>query len=38
VIRKFIERSSGESWDEVALKVARIGFWEFEDYPGLKIR
>jgi len=36
LIRKFVERWSGESWSEVAEKVARIGDWEFEDYPGLK--
>lgn len=33
LIRKFVERWSGESWSEVAQKVARIGYWEFEDYP-----
>lgn len=34
VIKKFVERSSGESWQEVAEKIARIGTWEFEDHPG----
>jgi hypothetical protein len=33
LVRKFVERWSGESWHEVAQKVARIGAWEFEDYP-----
>lgn len=32
VLAKFIERCSGDSWQEVAEKVARIGLWEFEDY------
>jgi hypothetical protein len=32
VVTKFIERCSGSSWQEVAQKVARIGYWEFEDY------
>ena len=32
IIRKFVERWSGESWHEVAQKVSRIGYWEFEDY------
>lgn len=27
-----VENVSGETWDEVAAKVARIGHWEFEDY------
>lgn len=32
VLTKFIERCSGDSWQEVAEKVSRIGLWEFEDY------
>lgn len=27
-----VENQSGESWHEVAEKVARMGLWEFEDY------
>ena len=27
-----VETLSGETWHEVAGKVARLGFWEFEDY------
>jgi hypothetical protein len=32
IIVKLIEGCSGNSWQEVAQKVARIGYWEFEDY------
>jgi Immunity protein 8 len=32
IITKHIERFTGDSWKEVAEKVSRIGFWEFEDY------
>ncbi|OLU22201.1 hypothetical protein BVH03_25295 [Pseudomonas sp. PA15(2017)] len=31
-IRKFLLSCVGEDWNEVANKVARLGFWEFEDY------
>lgn len=31
-IVRLIESCSGNSWQEVAQKVARIGYWEFEDY------
>ena len=31
-IRAFCGQCEGESWDEVGSKVARLGFWEFEDY------
>jgi hypothetical protein len=30
-IRHLIESCYGDDWDEVAEKVGRIGFWEFED-------
>lgn len=32
VITRLVERVAGDSWDEVAEKLARIGYWEFEDY------
>jgi hypothetical protein len=36
LLREFIESycnsCRGQSWEEVAVKVARIGHWEFEDY------
>jgi hypothetical protein len=32
IIVKLIESCFGDSWQEVAQKVARIGYWEFEDY------
>jgi hypothetical protein len=35
-IERFIEdrlrRISGETWHDVALKIGRLGYWEFEDY------
>ena len=31
-INDFLKNCSGENWDEVALKVSRLGLWEFEDY------
>jgi immunity protein 8 of polymorphic toxin system len=33
-IEKFSERCTGDSWNEVASKLSRIGYWEFEDYQG----
>jgi hypothetical protein len=27
-----VENLTGETWREVAEKVARLGLWEFEDY------
>lgn len=32
LITRFIDRCTGDSWEEVARKVSRIGYWEFEDY------
>ena len=38
VLRDFIERRvwrcEGPSWPDVTEKLARLGHWEFEDYPG----
>lgn len=31
-IKNLIESCNGADWEEVAEKVSRIGFWEFEDY------
>ena len=31
-IKDFLQLCSGENWNEVAGKVARLGKWEFEDY------
>jgi hypothetical protein len=31
-IRGYCASCQGESWEEVALKVSRLGHWEFEDY------
>jgi hypothetical protein len=28
----FCENCTGDTWEEVALKVSRLGYWEFEDY------
>jgi hypothetical protein len=32
LITKLVQECEGSSWREVAEKVSRIGFWEFEDY------
>jgi hypothetical protein len=32
IIITFVERCSGESWQEVTSKLSRIASWEFEDY------
>ncbi len=29
-----VENTTGDTWHEVADKVARLGYWEFEDYSG----
>jgi hypothetical protein len=34
-LEKYCSRCMGSSWSEVAEKVARIGYWEFEDYKPL---
>lgn len=31
-VRRRVERMEGETWGEVAEKIARLGYWEFEDY------
>ena len=31
-IKKIIESCNGLDWNEVAKKVNRFGYWEFEDY------
>jgi hypothetical protein len=31
-IHEFVGNSSGETWQDVAAKVGRLGRWEFEDY------
>jgi len=31
-LTRFIEHCSGDSWQEVAKKISRIAYWEFEDY------
>ena len=31
-IRELCQTTSGESWGEVARRLARYGYWEFEDY------
>jgi Immunity protein 8 len=33
IITKLIESYEGSTWPEVGAKVARIGYWEFEEYP-----
>jgi hypothetical protein len=31
-LRNYISKCDGNSWDEVANKIGRLGRWEFEDY------
>lgn len=31
-LKRRVEACRGTSWDEVAQQVARLGYWEFEDY------
>lgn len=31
-ITKFLETCTGNTWTEVAEKLGRLGYWEFEDY------
>lgn len=31
-VTDFVNGCSGNSWTEIAQKVARLGLWEFEDY------
>jgi hypothetical protein len=32
LITKFVEKYSGESWQELGLKLSRIAYWEFQDH------
>jgi hypothetical protein len=31
-IRKLFDNCVGDNWAEIALKLSRVGHWEFEDY------
>ncbi|WP_447642282.1 MULTISPECIES: Imm8 family immunity protein [Chitinophagaceae] len=31
-IKSYIEMQNGSTWEELALKMGRISYWEFEDY------
>ena len=35
-INRWLEFCTGDTWEEVATKVSRIGHWEFEDYTEYK--
>lgn len=35
---RLVERCTGEDWNEVATKLSRYGYWEFEDYRQEKQR
>ena len=35
-IKKLFDNCSGEDWSEIAIKLSRIGHWEFEDYQKYK--
>jgi hypothetical protein len=32
-IRDRLRRLDGDTWQHLAEKIGRLGFWEFEDYP-----
>lgn len=32
ILNKFVDNCSGPTWEEISLKLARLGAWEFEDY------
>ena len=36
LVRQLVENTTGETWSEVAEKLARYMFWEFEDYQSDK--
>ena len=31
-VKGLFDSCSGKDWDEIAIKLSRIGHWEFEDY------
>jgi hypothetical protein len=31
-VTELVEHCTGNTWQEVTAKVARLGYWEFEDY------
>jgi hypothetical protein len=33
-VRALFDGCSGKDWNEIAMKLSRIGQWEFEDYRG----
>ena len=35
IMTKFVSNCGGETWQEIAPKIARLGAWEFEDYIAL---
>ena len=35
-LKQLIEDTSGKTWEDIALKIGRIGKWEFEDYQEFK--
>ncbi len=35
-LKRLVEDTTGDTWEEIALKIGRIGMWEFEDYQESK--
>lgn len=31
-LKELVENIEGENWEEIGMKISRIGKWEFEDY------
>lgn len=36
LVRDLVEKTTGDTWSEVAEKLSRYMFWEFEDYESYK--
>jgi hypothetical protein len=36
IVTDLFTREQGKDWDELALRLGRLGYWEFEDYKALK--
>lgn len=34
-IQQYVSSCTGNDWNEVGLKLSRLGYWEFEDYKEL---
>lgn len=37
-LRRYVDECSGSTWEAVAMRLARLGKWEFEDYKPYTLR